>query len=59
MPDQLGTIEQLLRHLSEALQPLADELSPALLQDVGIGIPAAWSAQLDSEFAHVSSAARA
>ena len=59
MPDQLGTIEQLLRHLSEALQPLADELSPALLQDVGIGIPEAWNAQLESEFAHVSSAARA
>jgi hypothetical protein len=59
MPDQAGTIEQLLRHLSEALQPLADELSPALLQDIGIGIPAAWSAQVDSEFAHVSSAARA
>ena len=59
MPDQAGTIEQLLRHLSEALQPLADELSPALLQDIGIGIPAAWSAQVDSEFAHVSSAAQA
>ena len=26
MSDQLGTIEQLLRHLAEALEPLADEL---------------------------------
>ena len=59
MPDQMGTIEQLLRHLAEALEPLADELNPALLQDVGIGIPAAWSAQVDSDFTHVSSAARA
>jgi hypothetical protein len=59
MPDQLGTIEQLLRHLAESLEPLADELTPALLQDVGIGIPAAWSGQVDSDFTHVSSAARA
>jgi hypothetical protein len=58
MPDQLGTLELLLRHLAESLKPLADELTPALLQDVGIGIPAAWSAQVDSGFTHVSSAAR-
>ncbi len=45
MPDQPGTIEQLLTQLANALAPLADELSPALLQDLGIGIPAAWSAQ--------------
>ena len=57
MSDQLGTIEQLLRHLAEALEPLADELTPALLQDVGIGIPAAWNAQVAGDFAHVSSAA--
>jgi hypothetical protein len=58
MPDQPGTIEQLLIRLSDALQPLADELSPALLQDIGVGIPAAWTAQVESDFTHVSSAAR-
>jgi Family of unknown function (DUF6603) len=59
MPDQPGTIEQLLTHLANALAPFADELSPALLQDLGIGIPAAWNAQVQSSLRHVSSAARA
>lgn len=59
MPDQPGTIEQLLGQLSKALEPLADELTPALLQDIGIGIPAAWTAQVQSGFTHVSSSARA
>ena len=54
----LGTIELLLRHLAESLEPLADELNPALLQDIGIGIPAAWAPQIDSDFTHVSSAAK-
>ncbi len=59
MPDQAGTIELLLGQLSKALEPLAEELTPALLQDVGIGIPAAWTAQVESGFSHVSSAAGA
>jgi hypothetical protein len=59
MPDQPGTIERLLSQLADALSPLADELTPALLQDLGIGIPAAWSAQISSAMTHVSSAARA
>jgi hypothetical protein len=58
MPDQLGTIEQLLRHLAESLEPLGDELTPALLLDIGVGIPAAWAPQVDSDFTHVSSAAK-
>jgi hypothetical protein len=59
MPDQAGTIEQLLGTLSDLLEPLADELTPTLLQDVGIGIPAAWDGQLRGAFEHVASAARA
>jgi hypothetical protein len=59
MPDQAGTIERLLTQLADALAPLADELTPALLQDLGIGIPAAWSGQVAGAFTHVSSAARA
>jgi hypothetical protein len=59
MPDQAGTIEQLLTQLANALSPLADELTPALLQDLGIGIPAAWAGQLAAAMTHVSSAARA
>ncbi len=59
MPDQAGTIEQLLTQLANSLAPLADELSPALLQDLGIGIPSAWSAQVAAAMTHVSSAARA
>ncbi len=59
MPDQAGTIELLLGQLSKALEPLADELTPSLLQDIGIGIPAAWAGQVESGFAHVSSAAGA
>lgn len=59
MPDQAGTIEQLLTQLANTLSPLADELSPALLQDLGIGIPAAWTGQVAAAMTHVSSAARA
>ena len=59
MPEQQGTIERLLSQLAGALSPLADELTPALLQDLGIGIPAAWSGQISSSVTHVSSAARA
>lgn len=59
MPDQPGTIEELLTQLANALAPLADELSPALLQDLGIGIPAAWNGQVQGSLTHVSSAARA
>lgn len=59
MPDQAGTIEQLLSQLADVLSPLADELTPALLQDVGIGIPPAWAGQIDSAMAHVASAAGA
>ena len=59
MSDHPGTIEQLLTQLGNALAPLADELSPALLQDLGIGIPAAWSAQVQGALTHASSAARA
>jgi hypothetical protein len=59
MPDQPGTIERLLTQLANTLAPLADELSPALLQDLGIGIPAAWNAQIQASLTHVSSAARA
>lgn len=59
MPDQAGTIESLLTQLADALAPLADELTPALLQDLGIGIPAAWSGKVAGAFTHVSSAARA
>ena len=59
MPDQAGTIEQLLGTLADVLEPLADELTPTLLQDTGIGIPAAWDGQLRGAFDHVASAARA
>ena len=59
MADQAGTIELILGQLSKVLEPLADELNPGLLQDIGIGIPAAWTAQVQSGFSHVSSAAGA
>ena len=57
MPDQKGTVEQLLTHLANALAPLKDELRPELLEELGIGIPVAWEAQLEGAFASVASSA--
>jgi len=37
-----GTFEVILKHLSEALQPLSEELSSGFIHDLGIGFPAAW-----------------
>ena len=59
MPDQMGTVEQLLIQLSRVLEPLADEISPAMLQDIGIGIPSGWLPQVEGGFSHLASAARA
>ncbi|MDT7827760.1 hypothetical protein RQM65_03660 [Pricia sp. S334] len=37
-----GTFEVVLKHLSEALQPLSEELSSGFIHDLGIGFPASW-----------------
>ncbi|MGI9551253.1 MAG: hypothetical protein ACR2MT_08645, partial [Aurantibacter sp.] len=37
-----GTLEMLLKHLSEAIQPLSEELSSGFIHDLGAGFPSAW-----------------
>ncbi len=61
MPNQAGTIETVLQRLSEALQPLADELNIGFLHDMGLGVPPAWqsSSQLNSALQSVRSASGA
>jgi hypothetical protein len=37
-----GTFELVLKYLAEALVPLAEELSPGFLHEMGVGMPASW-----------------
>jgi hypothetical protein len=59
MSDNAGTLERVLRRLAEALEPLGEEIGPALINELGLGMPAAWQTQLNSSFQAVRSAAQA
>jgi hypothetical protein len=59
MPDNAGTLEILLRRFAEALEPLGEEIGPGLLNELGLGMPAPWHAQLNARFQAIRSAAQA